>query len=57
MDDAGYVLSMAVTGGLIALAAALAVATLVGVLVRRRAGQFRLGPVTGPEVSGLPPWK
>jgi hypothetical protein len=52
MDDAGHVLRMGVTGGLIALAAA----TLIGVLVRRRAGQFRLGPVTGPEVSGLPPW-
>jgi thiol-disulfide isomerase/thioredoxin len=41
MDDAGYVLSMGVTGGLIALAVALAAATLIGVLVRRRAGQFR----------------
>jgi hypothetical protein len=41
MDDAGYVLSMGVTGGLIALAAALAAATLIGVLLRRRAGQFR----------------
>jgi hypothetical protein len=57
MDDAGYVLRMGVTGGLIALAAALAVATLIGVLVRRRSGQFRLGTATGPEVSGLPPWK
>jgi len=34
---------MGVTGGLIALAAALAVATLVGVALRRRAGRFRAG--------------
>ena len=32
---------MGVTGGLIALAAALAVATLLGVALRRRAGRFR----------------
>jgi thiol-disulfide isomerase/thioredoxin len=43
MDGAGYVLSMGVTGGLIALAAALAVATLIGVALRRRAGRFRAG--------------
>ena len=41
MDDAGYVLSMGVTGGLVALAVALAAATLIGVLMRRRAGRFR----------------
>jgi thiol-disulfide isomerase/thioredoxin len=35
---------MGVTGGLIALAAALAVATVVGVALRRRAGRFRAGP-------------
>ncbi|HME67171.1 MAG TPA: thioredoxin family protein [Streptosporangiaceae bacterium] len=34
-------LSTGVTGGLIALAAALLVATLLGVAMRRRAGQFR----------------
>ena len=34
---------MGVTGGLIALAAALAVATAVGVAWRRRAGRFRAG--------------
>jgi thiol-disulfide isomerase/thioredoxin len=34
---------MGVTGGLIALAAALAVATAVGVALRRRAGRFRAG--------------
>ena len=35
---------MGVTGGLIALAAALAVATVAGVALRRRAGRFRAGP-------------
>ena len=35
------VLSMGVTGGMIALAAALAVATVLGVALRRRAGRFR----------------
>jgi len=35
---------MNMTGGLIALAAALAVATVLGVAVRRRAGRFRAGP-------------
>ena len=34
---------MGVTGGLIALAAALAVATALGVALRRRAGRFRTG--------------
>jgi thiol-disulfide isomerase/thioredoxin len=43
MDGAGCVLNMGVTGGLIALAAALAAATLVGVALRRRAGRFRAG--------------
>jgi thiol-disulfide isomerase/thioredoxin len=38
------VLSKGVTGGLIALAAALAVATVAGVALRRRAGRFRVGP-------------
>jgi thiol-disulfide isomerase/thioredoxin len=33
-----------VTGGLIALAAALAVAALLGIALRRRAGRFRAGP-------------
>ena len=32
------------TSGLIALAAALAVATVLGIVVRRRAGRFRAGP-------------
>jgi thiol-disulfide isomerase/thioredoxin len=47
MDDAGYVLSMGVTGGLIALTAALAAATLIGVALRRRAGRFRGGSGQG----------
>jgi thiol-disulfide isomerase/thioredoxin len=41
MNGVASVLSMGVTGGLIALAAALLAATLLGVAMRRRAGQFR----------------
>jgi thiol-disulfide isomerase/thioredoxin len=41
MDEAAPVLSMGVTGGLIALAAALAAASLLGLALRRRAGRFR----------------
>ncbi len=41
MDRAAPVLSLGVTGGLIALAAALLVATALGVALRRRAGRFR----------------
>ena len=41
MDGVASVLSMGVTGGLIALAAALLVATVLGVAMRRRAGQFQ----------------
>ena len=37
---------MGVTGGLIALAAALLVATVLGVALRRRAGRFRPGAAT-----------
>jgi thiol-disulfide isomerase/thioredoxin len=48
MDRGASVLSMGVTGGLIALAAALLVATVLGVAMRRRAGQFR------PAPSGTP---
>ena len=43
MDDAAFVLCMGVTGGLIGLAAALLVATGLGVALRRRAGRFRPG--------------
>ena len=41
-------LSMGVTGGLIALAAALLAATALGVGLRRRAGRFRPGPAGNP---------
>jgi len=44
MDDAPRVLSMGVTGGLIALAAALVAASVLGLALRRRAGRFRAGP-------------
>jgi thiol-disulfide isomerase/thioredoxin len=44
MDRAAPVLSLGVTGGLIALAAALLVATVLGVALRRRAGRFRSSP-------------
>jgi thiol-disulfide isomerase/thioredoxin len=43
---------MGVTGGLIALAAALAVATALGVALRRRAGRFRAGPSRGSAGAG-----
>ena len=43
---------MGVTVGLIALAAALAAATLLGVALRRRAGRFRAGPAD--TVAGQP---
>jgi thiol-disulfide isomerase/thioredoxin len=42
-----------VTGGLIALAAALAVASALGMMLRRRAGRFRAGRVR-PAGSGAP---
>jgi thiol-disulfide isomerase/thioredoxin len=41
MDAAPRVLCMDVTGGLIALAAVLAVASVLGLTLRRRAGRFR----------------
>jgi thiol-disulfide isomerase/thioredoxin len=44
MDRAAPVLSLGVTGGLITVAAALLVATILGVAVRRRAGRFRSSP-------------
>jgi thiol-disulfide isomerase/thioredoxin len=43
MNAISLALSVGVTGGLIAVAAALAVATLLGVALRRRAGRFRTG--------------
>ena len=41
MDDAVRVLCIGVTGGLIALAAALVAASVLGLALRRRAGRFR----------------
>ena len=53
MDRVSSVLSMGVTGGLIALAAALLVATVLGVAMRRRAGQFRpASPETSAKTAG-----
>ena len=53
MHGAAPVLSMGVTGGLIALAAALLAATVLGVALRRRAGRFRPGsPVTPTAGAG-----
>jgi thiol-disulfide isomerase/thioredoxin len=55
MDDASSVLCMGVTGGLIALAAALLVATALGVALRRRSGRFRpgsAGPAANPSRAG-----
>jgi thiol-disulfide isomerase/thioredoxin len=45
---------MGVTGGLIALAAALLAATLLGVAMRRRAGQFRPASPRTPAKPGAP---
>jgi thiol-disulfide isomerase/thioredoxin len=55
MDDAPRVLCIGVTGGLIALAAALVAASLLGLALRRRAGRFRAGPglVAGPRPDVL----
>ena len=47
-------LSIGVTGGLIALAAALFVATVLGVAMRRRAGQFRPASPRTPAKPGTP---
>ena len=53
MNGVGSVLCMGVTGGLIALAAALLVATVLGVAMRRRAGQFRPpSPGTSAKPAG-----
>jgi thiol-disulfide isomerase/thioredoxin len=56
MDHAPRALWMGVTGGLMALAAALAAASVLGLVLRRRAGRFRAGRVRpgmtrpGPDV-------
>jgi len=57
MDAAARVLWMDVTGGLIALVAALAAASALGLVLRRRAGRFRAGPVpvSGPAGQARPP--
>jgi thiol-disulfide isomerase/thioredoxin len=52
MDEAALVLCIGVTGGLIALAAALAAASLLGLALRRRAGRFRAAPVPAPVSAG-----
>jgi thiol-disulfide isomerase/thioredoxin len=65
MDDAARVLCTDVTGGLIALVAVLAAASVLGLTLRRRAGRFRgapgrpagqAGPVNGttPLRAGAP---
>jgi thiol-disulfide isomerase/thioredoxin len=52
MDRAAPVLAMGVTGGLIALAAVLLVATVLGIALRRRAGRFRPGSPATPAKPG-----
>jgi thiol-disulfide isomerase/thioredoxin len=51
MDEAVRVLCIGVTGGWIALAAALAAASVLGLALRRRAGRFRAG---APAPAGVP---
>jgi len=55
MDRAAPVLFVGVTGGLIALAAALLVATALGVALRRRAGRFRSSTAGGQGGFGVRP--
>ena len=50
MDCAAFALYTGVTGGLIALAAVLLVATALGVVLRRRTGRFRPG---SPRVAAM----
>ena len=52
MDRAAPVLFVGVTGGLIALAAALLVATVLGVALRRRAGRFRSSSAVTAVTAG-----
>ena len=54
MNGVASVLSMGMTGGLIALAAALLVATVLGVAMRRRAGQFRPASPGSAREAGAP---
>ena len=51
MDRAAPVLSRGVTGGLIALAAAVIVATVLGMTLRIRAGRFRSAPPARPAAA------
>ena len=51
MDDAAPVLSTGVTAGLIALVVALAAASGLGVVMRRRAGRFRTGQLRASGVA------
>jgi thiol-disulfide isomerase/thioredoxin len=55
MDDAPRALWMGVTGGLIALAAALVAASVLGLVLRRRAGRFRPGPGSKGSAHGIRP--
>ena len=52
MDAVGRVLCIGMTGGLIALAAALVAASVLGLALRRRAGRFRAG---SPAAAGTSP--
>jgi thiol-disulfide isomerase/thioredoxin len=54
MDEALRVLCSGVTGGLIALAAALVAASVLGLALRRRAGRFRVGASVAPGVPSGP---
>src|ERR1700722_12172268 len=55
MDDAPRVLWMGVTGGVIAPAAALVAASVLGLALRRRAGRFRPGPGSKGPANGIRP--
>ncbi len=57
MDDDARVLCIGVTGGLIALAAALVAASVLGLALRWRAGRFRARPAasTTPADPARPP--
>ena len=54
MDDAASALSMGVTAGVIALVAALAAASGLGLVMRRRAGRFRASGIMKPVASPGP---
>ena len=54
MDDAAPALSMGVTAGVIALVAALAAASGLGLVMRRRAGRFRASGIMKPVASPGP---